>query len=265
MADAYFAVLDEEPDSGRYRSGPATAGPWDPSLQHGGPPSALQARAAERLAREHSGRDDLFACRIAVDFLRPVPVGDIEVAARLVRAGRNAVVVETTLSGGGSQRLAGRVVLLARSDTSHVATAAEPAPVPDVPPRFGLSFPFSDSVDWHEVDGSITVPGPAAAWARPRLPLVVGETLSSLQRATLIADSGNGISAVLDWETWTFLNVDLDVHLARPIVGEWVHLAAQTQIGAQGTALARSTIGDVTGPAGAGAQTLLLARRRPAD
>ncbi|TAM90309.1 MAG: thioesterase family protein, partial [Jatrophihabitans sp.] len=236
-----------------------------PGLQHGGPPSALQVRAAERLAAAVTGRADLFACRIAVDLLRPVPVGDVEVGARLVRAGRGAVVVETSLSAGGSQRLGGRVWLLARHDTAAVADGSVPRQVPDAAPHFSFSFPFSDSVDWHEVEGAITVPGPAVVWARPRIALVAGEDYSSLQRATLIADSGNGISATLDWDDWTFLNVDLDVHLARPIVGDWLHMAAETHLGTQGTALARSTLADTQGPVGAGAQTLLIARRHTAD
>lgn len=265
MADAYFAILEESAGDGRYLCGAATAGPWDPRLQHGGPPSALLVRAAERLAAGATGRDDLFACRVAVDLLRPAPVGEVTIAAAMVRAGRATAVVEATLSAGGSERFVGRVWLIAPSDTADVAADPAPQQVPERAPHFSLSFPFSDSVDWHEVAGLITVPGPAAVWARPRLPLVPGEALSSLQRAALIADSGNGISANLDWAAWTFLNVDLDVHLARPLVGEWVHLAAQTELGPGGTGLALSTLGDVQGPAGAGAQTLLLARRDTAD
>ena len=266
MGDPYFRVNRERFDGsdggGRYDAAPATAGPWDPRSQHGGPPSALLVRAAERQAAAATGRATWFACRIAVDFLSPVPVADgLEVRSQVIRAGRNAVLVETSLVAGDRQRLAGRVWLLAPSDTSEVAPPPDPAQPPAREPHFGFSFPYSDSIDWHEIAGSITVPGPAEVWARPRLPLVAGEELSSLQRAVLIGDSGNGISAVLDWNTWTFLNVDLDVHLARPLTGEWLHLSAATQLGASGTALARSTIGDVEGPAGAGAQTLLLVRR----
>lgn len=266
MGDTYFRVRDERFDGdsggGRYDAAPATAGPWDPGSQHGGPPSALLVRAAERQAAAATGRPDWFACRIAVDFLSPVPVADgLDLRCRVVRAGRNAVLVETSLTGGGKQRLAGRVWLLAQSDTAEVAGPGEPARPPDREPHFSFSFPYSDSIDWHEVVGSIVEPGPAEVWARPRLPLVAGEELSSLQRAALIGDSGNGISAVLDWNAWMFLNVDLDVHLARPLTGDWLRMSAATQLGPRGTALARTTIGDVNGPAGAGAQTLLLVRR----
>ncbi len=64
-------------------------------------------------------------------------------------------------------------------------------------------------VDAHDRAG----PGLGAAAARS---LVAGETLSGLQRVVLVGDSASGISAELDWDAWSFLNVDLDVHLSRP-------------------------------------------------
>ena len=74
------------------------------------------------------------------------------------------------------------------------------------------------------------------------------------------------MSAELDWDEWSFLNVDLDVHLARPLVGEWVLMDAATQLGDHGAALARSTLSDTRGVVGSTAATLVLApRRRPAS
>ncbi len=104
-------------------------------------------------------------------------------------------------------------------------------------------------------------PGPAAAWARPRGELLRGHAWSGLSRAAVVADSGNGLSAELDWDEWGFLNVDLDIHLARPLEGEWVLLDARTTLGAHGSALATSTLSDVHGVVGTGNQTLVLAHR----
>jgi hypothetical protein len=83
--------------------------------------------------------------------------------------------------------------------------------------------------------------------------------VSSLQRVALIGDSASGISAELDWQAWSFANVDLDVHLMRPVRGEWLLMEAQTDLGA-GVALARSTLSDADGPLAVGTQTLLLRR-----
>lgn len=87
------------------------------------------------------------------------------------------------------------------------------------------------------------------------------EEPSGLQRAILVADSGNGISAALDWDRWMFVNVDLDVHLARPFEGSWVLLDAGTRYTSAGSALAGSVLRDRHGVVGAGAQTLVVVPR----
>lgn len=260
VADAYFLILDERTDSMRFAATSATGGPWDPALEHGGPPNALAVRVAERLARRESSA--LVASRIAAEFVGPVPVGELVAEAQLVRAARSACLVTVTLRADGRDCLHARVWLVADRDTADIAPAG---PHPDAPPQarpsFSLSFPYADSIDWHEVAGSATRPGPAAVWARPRLPLIEGEQLSGLQRVALVGDSASGVSAELDWSAWTFLNVDLDIHLARPFHGEWVHLDAATQLGDRGVGLARSTVSDVRGPVGCTAQTLIVAPR----
>ena len=40
--------------------------------------------------------------------------------------------------------------------------------------------------------------------------------------------------------------------------GEWLHMDAVTQLGPNGSALARSTLSDTSGPLGATLQTLVL-------
>ena len=148
------------------------------------------------------------------------------------------------------------------SDTGSLAAPlGEPVDVPDAAAGLDASFGYGDSLEWRFVKNRMGVPGPAAAWVRPTVPLLAGAALSGLARVALIADSGSGISAELDWAVWSFLNVDLDIHLARPVVGEWVLMDAATQVGPAGSALARSTLSDVHGVVGSGLQTLLVAPR----
>lgn len=264
MANSYFASAgpEESPAAGRYLAGAATAGPWDPGLQHGGPPCALIVRAAERLAATE--RDDLIAYRLAAEFVGPVPVAEVSTQARIVRSARSGVLAEVRLAADGRDCLHGRVWLVRHGDTTAIAHAPGPAPTPPPPGTapFGMRFPYADSIDWHEMSGSVSTPGPGTVWARPRLPLVEGETLAGLQRVAVIADSASGISAELDWDRWSFLNVDLDVHLARPFAGEWVHMAARTTLGESGAGLAGSTLSDERGEVGTTAQTLVVAPRR---
>jgi hypothetical protein len=74
-----------------------------------------------------------------------------------------------------------------------------------------------------------------------------------------VADSGNGVSAVLDWRSHLFINPELTVHVLRAPEGEWVCLQARTEIGAVG--LAHSVLSDRRGPVARGAQSLLVAPR----
>lgn len=261
MSDSYFACLDETPTTGRYVAGPATTGPWAPHLQHGGPPNALAVDAAVRAVRAETGRDDLIALRLAAEFVGPVPVAEVETRARVLRTARSAALAEVTVASGGRDCLLTRVWFVRDADTADVAPASEPpAPLPDEPSTLGIDFGYGASLEWRFVRGAMREPGPAAVWARAPLPLVADRHAHGLALAALVADSGNGVSAALDWSHWSFVNVDLDIHLARPVHGEWLLLDAATQLGANGSALARSTLSDLYGVVGAGLQTLVLAR-----
>src|SRR4051794_38219436 len=92
VRDSYFTLIDEDSHDGRYASGPATTGPWNPGLQHGGPPNALAVSAAERALAAETGRSDLVALRLASDFVGPVPVAEVTTHARVVRAARSAAL-----------------------------------------------------------------------------------------------------------------------------------------------------------------------------
>ena len=58
-------------------------------------------------------------------------------------------------------------------------------------------------------------------------PLVEGEEPSPRQRVMVVADSANGVSNVLDWGRYLFVNTELTVHFLREPVGEWVLLDAR--------------------------------------
>lgn len=243
----------------RYLAGPATAGPWAAGLQHGGPPNALAVASAERTVHAQTGRSDLVALRLSADFVGPVPVGEIEVRARVLRAARSAALAEVVIAGNGRDCLHARVWFVRDADTSTLAAPLpEATPVPDVPSGIDLEFGYGASLEWRFVRGRMHEAGPGAAWVRPAVALFDGYELSGLARAVLIADSASGISAELDWAQWSFLNVDLDVHLARSLHGEWVLMEAVTQLGLHGSALTRSTLSDVHGVVGGGMQTLVL-------
>lgn len=260
MPDSYFTLIEQTPTLSRYRAGPGTSGPWSEALQHGGPPNALAVTAAEQAVAAATGRTDLVAMRVSADFLRAVPVAEIEVRTRVLRMARSAALAEVAIAAAERDCVLVRVWFVRDADTAGIAAPLPDAiDVPDVPAGLDADFGYGSSLEWRLVQGGMSVPGPGTAWVRPKLALIEGHQLSGLARAVLVADSASGISGELDWTAWSFVNVDLDVHLARPFEGEWVLMEAVTQLGAHGSALARSTLSDVRGVLGAGLQTLVLA------
>src|SRR5919108_593925 len=79
-----------------------------------------------------------------------------------------------------------------------------------------------------------------------------------LVAASLTDESGNGISATLDFERFLFINVDLSVHLHRLPETEWVCLDSITIPETNGVGLTDTALYDERGPIGRAAQTLLV-------
>jgi Thioesterase-like superfamily len=145
-----------------------------------------------------------------------------------------------------------------------VEPAAPPGPEQGSEPEFfatGDSVGYHTAMEWRAIAGEFLKPGPATVWMRMRHPLLAGEEPSPLQRTLIAADVGNGISAVLDWRTHLFINVDLTVHLERMPRGEWVCVDAVTLPQANGIGTAESVLSDADGRIGRAAQTLLLSQR----
>ena len=117
------------------------------------------------------------------------------------------------------------------------------------------------AIDIRAARGSLTAPGPGAFWGRMLYPLVPDEEPSPVERALVIADSGNGASLEIDVARWFSLNTELTVHLHREPVGEWICLDAQPTVSHGGTGIATSVLSDLDGPFGVGAQSLLIAPR----
>jgi len=257
VTDAFFRPKGDN----RYEATPHTSGPWAPNLQHAGPPAALIGREIERT----EPRDDLVLSRITFDILHAVPVAELTVSARVARPGRSVELIEASLEANG------REVVSARAWRVRKAPAETPATPPayDLPPLPGEEAPMPDqlqsgylrAIEWRPVHGGFLEPGPAAAWTRLRHPLVEGEEPTGLQRVLAVADSGNGISGLLDMREWWFINPELTLHLDREPVGEWICLDAATSMQPGGAGLAASIMSDERGPVARGMQTLYVGRR----
>jgi Thioesterase-like superfamily len=238
-----------------------TGGPWDPQMQHGGPPAALLARAVER---EASSRPTTVV-RMAVEILGPVPRGAVQVASGIARSGRSVELVEAELTAGGRVAVRARAwrVRIAELELPRAASAPPPPPMPTTDDHGPADWPggFLQAMQTRFAAGSWTEPGSATMWARQRVPLVEGEQPSGLQRLMVLADCGNGVSSALPIADWIFINPDLTVHLSRYPSGEWLCIEAATSADRSGFGLATSRLYDATGLVGHGAQSLFVDRR----
>jgi hypothetical protein len=258
MSEAVF----ERTDRG-FHATELARGPWDPDAQHGGAPAALLARAFELCAPS----PDLVLARLSYEFLRPVPLGDLAVAAELVRPGRRVQLLEGSIrTPDGTEVVRARALRIRRTevDAAPDASGLTPGPESGRPNDFRrteLAMFATDAIEIRFVAGGFYEPGPASAWFRLRHPLVDGEEPSPLQRLAAAGDFGNGISAVLSWNEHLFINPDLTLYVEREPIGEWIGLRSGTRIAKGGVGIAESMLYDQRGRVGHATQALLVTER----
>lgn len=257
MVDSLFT-----PDGDTYLPGELTVGPWSPDALHGGPVAALVVRAAE--AEPAPVPFDLV--RVTVELVRPVPLRPLTVTTRVTRPGRNVQLLDIRVLDGEVEVTRATALRIRAADTDVPDVAPDPpSPAPPEPgsarPRHLARTAFLGAVDLRFVRGSWDRVGPATLWGRLTVPVVPGERPSPRQQAAAIADFGNGISRVVDFDTHVFINPDLTVSFARAPEGEWIGIDTVTRLSPRGSGSAESLLFDEAGPVGRAVQHLLVTER----
>jgi Thioesterase-like superfamily len=267
MASAAYLAL-----SARAFSATAlTRGPWSPAHQHAGPPIALVCRAILQAASAH-GLTHI--ARLTANLWRPIPVGDATDPSHALHlvvtndyVGKNAGHFSAELVAHGKE--VARFTALAQRECElslPANLAGHPPPMAPASPEASApcQFPFADGlpgygelVEVRAARGRI-FDGPCAIWFRLRHPLLDGEAPGPYERVAVAADSGNGISAILDYKRDVFVNSDLTINLLRRPVGEWICVDAKSWLGPMGSGLAESRLFDATGLIGRASQSLSI-------
>ncbi|MFL6846139.1 MAG: thioesterase family protein [Allosphingosinicella sp.] len=255
MTDAAYVVEGE-----LARATAHAAGPWNPSLQHGGAPASLVVRTAERVPATGPMR----VARVSVELLRPVPVAELAVQVATLREGRKIQLVEVRLLHDGKEVVRGTVLKVRTTDLKLPSGPVLPPlgvpPPAGVAPDPDFSFGFAAGFELRRLTERGRL-GPARVWFRQHGAIVEGEPLSPAMRATAVGDYSNGIANALPWSDWTFINADLTVSLAREPEGEWILSDAESWLGEDGTGLAMTRLADERGTFGRAVQSLLLEPR----
>ncbi len=239
-------------------------GPWDRTMQHGAAPSSLVVWAAESIAT----RVPMRIARVTVDLLKPVPVAPLTFKADVVREGAKIQLCAVSLFADGKECVRASVLkirdlALTLPDTAREKPLDSPLPA-DLPESTGDQLngtPFLTGVELRPAKGAFRSPGPASVWYRAVRPIVEGADISPVMRAIIAADFCNGTSAVVPFDSWTFINADLTLSLARYPVGEWILLDSETWAGPDGAAIAFARLADVHGTFGRASQSVLLEPR----
>jgi hypothetical protein len=251
--------------------------PWSADSLHGGPVAALLADALEAMPTA----GPMFPARLTVELLRPVGLEPMRIDVRVVRGGRKVQVLEATLARDPSAPpTAETTVARATLQQIHQAVVAfpdgveapnGPDPAPPPPESFGRQQArFADETMRFHTDGVehrgavnfLGSDGPALDWIRLAVPLFPDTVPTPLARVAAAADFGNGISRILPFGRYLFLNPDLTIHLFRLPADDWVCLDAITRLDTSGAAgsvgMAESVLSDRHGRIGRSIQSLLI-------
>ncbi len=246
-----------------FRPTAATESPWDADAQHGGPPSALLARAIESTVIE----GPLRIAKFDVDYFGQIPRADCTIEVYTRRPGRRVRLVEATMSVGGQVVVGARAWLIAAAE-DRAPASLDPLSLPPVPEPQEFAFDglrhswgYGEAIDWRFVAGGFESPGSAQLWVRPRVPLLADEPMSDLQRLLVVADSANGVSGPLPFDRWWFIPPGLTVTVQRPPEGEWIFMDARTEVEPTGIGLTRCLLADRHGSCGRALQALFVAPR----
>ena len=264
---------EAEPEA-YYRPGPdgiftptvATESPWSTDAQHGGPPSALFGHVIRARHPEPGFR----LARLTVEFLGTIPRTDVEVSTEIVRDGRRIRLIEASMHAAGKRVALARAWQIAVNDDVLADAERKPPQPAEVPPLpdeqeqfyFGgrQSWGYGQAAEWRRIRGSFSSTGYAQVWARLRIPLIAGQReIDPLDRVLVIADSANGVSSALDPRDWLFIPPAVTVTLHRYPVGDWVLLAARSDLAEDGLGSTSGILSDQSGAIGTVTQPLLVA------
>jgi acyl-CoA thioesterase len=264
------AVFREQ--EGSFIPSAAASGPWGADKLHGGPVFGLLTRAVERAA----GDAELIATRLTFDLYRAVPMAPLSVHAEVLRQSGRLRLLHATLRVGDEEYVRATALLLRPSAEDVLASGELPKPAGPAgltseslmrgarPPR-GVPAGFHTRVETRWVPHAAGEQ--PAIWFRLPIPLVAGETPTSLQLATSLGDFANAIASISarehDPRVLPYVNIDTTTYLTRKPEGEWICLQAHSITARHGISVTQTALFDERGAFGSVMQSRLVQQRGP--
>lgn len=249
---AFYLPLGDD----RFEPTEFTESPWDPAMQHGGPPAAL-------LAHVMAPGGEQRLTRLTVDFLGPIPRRPLSVEVTTIKPGRLTALLEARMVIDGKVAVVARGWHIATGPKPPVVTPGEPGPEIPAENDTGMSwFGYGRALELRGLGGAVlATPGHADVWTRVMHPLIAGEELTGFARTLIVADAANGLSANLDLREWLSIPPGMATTFLRPPAGEWVRLACRSEVADDGIGLCTGDLSDRSGRVAQVTQPLLVRKR----
>ena len=242
-------------------------GPWDAEHQHGGAVSGLLTRSLHQIKSPVPMR----LTRMTIEMFRGVPLRELRIETRIVRAGRRIQSVEAGLFDGETQVARATGLRIRRDDdlaeletetTREAALGLPPESVskPDYASASMRVPGFIGAVDI-ETEMASTCGTPMNVWTRLRCRLMEGEETPPIVRLATLVDFTSGTGNAMDYTKYTSINPDLSIHVLREPRSDWIGIRGVTLRDAEGIGQSLAEIHDLDGPIGSVQASLLLDKR----
>jgi Thioesterase-like superfamily len=210
----------------------------------------LAGLAAWAIEREH-GEARFQPVRLTVDLFRSPPMEPATVTTTLVRAGGRVRAVDAAVVIGDIEVGRASSLFLLRSEPldeqDGALTLAWNAAPPEEVARVEQSVDMPFEV--LPLDGEWFGASLRRVWLRETRPLVSGVELTPFVRAAMAADFASPL-ANFGASGLDYINADATLHLGRLPVGEWIGVAVDDRVVAEGVSVAQCVFHDAAGPIG---------------
>jgi hypothetical protein len=243
--------------------------PWGADRLHGGPVLGLLTRSLERAVSDPA----FVLARLTTDLFRAPPVQPLAVEHAVLKQSRRLILLSASLRAEGVEVVRASALFLRNADEPAPSEQNAGLPTPPGPeglettplmrgfrPEGGAVAPgFHTMIETRWVDDGER----PAIWFRLPIPLVEGETPSTLQCAASLSDFANAVASISARQRGrrdtTYINSDATLHLVRRPEGEWFCLAEASRAEHRGLSVAEMALFDREGHVGRVLQSRLRA------
>ncbi|MGP4000643.1 thioesterase family protein [Streptomyces sp. 8N706] len=262
LCESFYERLDKA----KFTSSLSTAGPWGPEMQHAGPPSALLAM---QMMNAYP-REGLHPARVTFELLGQIPVAELTVETSVLHSTKRTDLLSGTLLCGGKpvalarmwryQSAPSSLASVRKPGIRHLPLALEDSVAPAEPLVLAYDYSVTPAVPLemtNHTDGYMSAVewrfasekpfgryGPGQVWARPRIPLVLGEIDTPFGRLMTIADSCWSMGRRVEMPKHLAINTEITVHCHRLPEGDWLRLDGSTVTTPGGAGVSHSTMSD---------------------